>query len=89
MDRVIISAGAVPAEKLDFRAIRRGSRSARALDSDGGRKASTVPAGYRLQVTTTPDSPASWTFVTDAPIVAGGSNRLYTPITQPAAFTGW
>ncbi|MCC7373029.1 MAG: LamG domain-containing protein [Verrucomicrobiales bacterium] len=88
MDRVIISAGAVPAEKLDFRAIPGVDPGAPGLSIQTVAEVAwpTVPAGYRLQVTTTPDSPASWTFVTDAPIVTGGSNRLYTPITQPKSF---
>jgi len=46
----------------------------------------TLPAGYTLQSTTTPENAASWSPVTGAPIGAAGTYRFYAPITEARTF---
>lgn len=83
LDRLIVSQGIVPAEKLDFRPIPGVDPSAPKLSIQTVAEVSwaTLPAGYQLQVTTNPANPASWTAVTGAPLAIDGTYKYYAPIT--------
>jgi len=40
-----------------------------------------LPAGYQLQVTTTPAVPASWTPAPGTPFAVEGTYKYYAPVT--------
>lgn len=88
IDRLRVSNGIVAAEDLDFRPVPGVDPGAPELTIQTMAEVAwpTLPAGYRLQVTTTPDNPASWTFVTETPLTMDGMFKYYTPITEPKKF---
>ncbi|MCC6233228.1 MAG: LamG domain-containing protein, partial [Verrucomicrobiales bacterium] len=88
IDRLLVSKGLVDAANLDFRAIPGVDPSAPSLTIQTVVQVSwpSVPAGYQLQSTATPENPASWTLVTGAPTASDGTFKYYAPITDAKLF---
>jgi hypothetical protein len=88
MDRLMVSSGMVEAKDLDFRPVPGVDPDAPTLTIQTVVEVSwpTLPAGYTLQSTTTPENAASWSPVTGAPIGAAGTYRFYAPITEARTF---
>ncbi len=88
MDRVSFTKGIVAAEDLDFRPVPGVDPSAPTLTIQTVVEVAwpSLPAGYQLQSTLTPEVPASWTFVTGAPFAVEGVYKYYAPITAEKTF---
>ncbi|MBL9127833.1 MAG: LamG domain-containing protein [Verrucomicrobiales bacterium] len=88
LDRLTITRGIVAADKLDFRAIPGVDPSAPELSIRTVVEISwaTIPAGYQLQSSPTPDNPASWVVVGTAPIASEGTYKYYAPVTATKMF---
>jgi hypothetical protein len=79
LDRLRITRGVVPAEKLDFRVIPgidpgAPSLTIRTMVEIGW---PTLPAGYKLQTSTNPTDAASWSFSTNTPTASEGMFKYY------------
>lgn len=88
LDRLTITRGIVAADKLDFRAIPGVDPSAPELSIRTVVEISwaTIPAGYQLQSSPTPDNPASWVTVGTAPTTSEGTFKYYAPVTETKMF---
>jgi len=88
LDRLSFTRGIVPAEKLDFRPTPGVDPAAPKLSVQTVVEVAwpTLPAGYKLQSTLTPENPASWTFVSQAPLAAEGIYKFYAPVTSAKTF---
>lgn len=88
MDRLIVTKGIVAADKLDFRPIPGVDPAAPALTIQNVVEVAwpSLPAGYQLQTTLTPETPASWKFVTGTPVASGGTYRYYAPVSSQKSF---
>lgn len=88
LDRLIVSKGIVAPENLDFRPIPGVDPSAPTLTIQTVAEIAwpSLPAGYVLQSTATPETPASWTAVTGVPTASEGTYKYYAPITAQKMF---
>ncbi len=88
LDRLMVSSGLVAPEDLDFRPVPGVDPEAPTLTIQTVVEVAwpTLPAGYTLQTTLTPENTASWVPVTGAPIAADGTFRFYAPITDARTF---
>ncbi len=88
LDRLTVTSGIVAAEDLDFRPVPGVDPEAPTLTIRTMVEISwaTLPAGYTLQTTETPENPASWTPVTGTPSASEGTYRYYVPVTASKAF---
>lgn len=88
IDRLMVSKGIIPAEELDFRPIPGVDPSAPKLTIQTVVEVSwpSLPAGYSLQSTATPNNPASWAPVTGAPTATDGTYKYYAPVTSQEMF---
>jgi len=83
MDRLMVTSGVVAPENLDFRPIPGVDPGAPELSIQTMVEVSwpSLPAGYQLQVTTTPAVPASWTAAPGTPFTVDGTYKYYAPVT--------
>ncbi len=88
LDRLIITSGVLDPKNLDFRPIPGIDPDAPSLSIRTVIEVSwpSLPAGYLLQSTPTPENAASWTFVTGTPTAAEGTFRFYAPVGDTATF---
>jgi hypothetical protein len=88
LDRLIVSKGIVAAEDLDYRPIPGVDPGAPELAIETKVEVSwpTLPAGYVLQSSTTPEDQNSWTDVPGTPQASGGNFYQYFPVTSPKTF---
>lgn len=88
LDRVIVTRGVVPADKLDFRPIPGVDPQAPALTIRSMVEISwpSLPAGYQLQSTLTPENAASWANVAGTPTASEGTYRFYVPVSSDKSF---
>ncbi len=88
LDRLMVSKGIVAAEDLDYRPIPGVDPGAPELTIETKVEVAwpTLPAGYILQSSITPEVPASWTDVPGTPQASDGVYRSYFPITSPKTF---
>jgi hypothetical protein len=88
LDRLIVSSGLVAPKDLDFRAIPGIDPDAPSLTIRTVIEVSwpSLPAGYLLQSTATPENAASWTFVPGTPAASEGAFRFYAPVSTAATF---
>lgn len=88
LDRLSVTKGIVAPEKLDFRAIPGVDPGAPTLTIQTVVEVAwpSLPAGYVLQSTATPETAASWTAVTGAPTASEGVYKYYAPITAQKMF---
>jgi hypothetical protein len=88
LDRLIITSGLLDPKNLDFRPIPGIDPDAPSLSIRTVIEVSwpSLPAGYLLQTTATPELAASWTFVTGTPTAAEGTFRFYAPVGDAVAF---
>jgi len=88
LDRLMVSSGIVPPEQLDFRPVPGVDPNAPTLSIQTMVEVAwpTLPAGYRLQSTTTPENAASWLFIEAPPFAVDGMFKFYAPTTSPQTF---
>lgn len=88
LDRLMVTKGIVPADKLDFRPIPGVDPSAPELTIQTmvGVAWPGLPAGYKLQSTTDIADPNSWTDVTGTPFGVEGTFKYYAPVTPVKTF---
>ncbi len=88
LDRLTVTKGIIAAENLDFRAVPGVDPGAPTLSIETVVQISwpSLPAGYQLQSTATPENAASWSAVTGAPTASDGTYRYYAPITEQKRF---
>lgn len=88
LDRVSFTKGIVAPENLDFRPVPGVDPGAPTLTIQTVVEVAwpSLPAGYQLQSTVTPENPASWTFVTGTPFAVEGTYKFYAPITAEKTF---
>jgi len=88
LDRLIVSKGIVAPENLDYRPIPGVEPGAPELTIETKVEVSwpTLPAGYVLQSSTTPEDTNSWTDVPGTPQASDGVYHGYFPVTSPKTF---
>jgi hypothetical protein len=88
LDRLTVTRGIVPAEQLDFRPIPGVDPAAPTLTIRSVVEVSwpTLPAGYQLQSTLTPENPASWVLVPGGITAAEGTFKYYAPVSGANTF---
>lgn len=81
LDRVRISNEALRVDQLDYLAVPGVTPGAPELSIGTVVEVAwpTVPAGYKLQSTPTVQDPASWTAVTNTPLILDGKYKVYAP----------
>lgn len=88
LDRLTVTRGVVAADKLDYRPIPGVDPAAPSLTIRTVVEISwpSLPAGYQLQTTLTPENPGSWVAVVGTPTASDGTYRFYVPVASEKSF---